>query len=145
MAIVVAVAVPAGAAGVGSKLSWKDGTARLIEYVRSDPAVRPSTDPTMRSDSADVEVCSRTKGYRVGSKLGPFSSHVWQFHVETNDGRRYSGNNGRTPSLIAELGKGDCIRGWVTFSVPVNVMPRALLYAGGNLFSTATVARWKIP
>lgn len=144
----LAAAAPAYAAKkpavVGDTVKWKGGKATLYAYVVNDPAplanpLATKLKPGERWDSADMEVCSRTKG--------EFTVHPMLFHAESIERRRYGANlsQARKPSALSDLAPRECLRGWTSFIVPADEKITAMLYAGGDLASTATVARWQVP
>jgi hypothetical protein len=127
----------------GEPATWDDGSrVTFYRLERNLTFEGKGTDPRKEYLAVDVEHCA-------GSAM-PTDAHVvvnslfWQ--VATTNNRWYGSlSEGLEPALsLAELGAGECVRGWVTFQVPAGSPLRHLVYAGYSFDDSVQRARWDL-
>lgn len=112
-----------------------DGTTvRLHRWV--DPWVAESRwtqlEPGTRFASADVEVCAGSRSIQV---MG-YGAHVVM--IDNTRYRPQSSNHQPALPLYSDVRAGDCVRGWITFTVPEGLgIKQAYVHFGDVPFTTA--------
>lgn len=140
----IVVAAPAAAKDpkVGKKQEVGDGTVTVLTY--EQPAGVPDNSfaqPDEGEEFAAIEVKACNTSDEIQS-ISPL-----QFELETaGDTRIDSTYTDREPSLSgAEMDTGECVKGWVTFSVPIDQTIRRVRFTGGGLFTNErTIRRWRV-
>jgi hypothetical protein len=141
VALLISTTAPASAKStptVGAKVKVANGTLKFFAYEQPVSADGTGEDPADAGEeyaAADVEACSTaTKKQQVT----PF-----MFIAQLPDTTKATATvTVKQPAMhSALLAKGECVRGWVTFSVPQGTRPTQLLF--GQL--GRPTAKWKIP
>lgn len=140
--VVVLATAPAGAksstATIGTKIRIPNGTVKLYAYQQPVSAEGTGKDPADAGEeyaAVDVEACSTVSKQQ---QVTPF-----MFMVQLPDRSKATATvTVKQPAMYsALLAKGECVRGWVTFSLPLGTHPTHLLF--GALGSP--IAKWKVP
>lgn len=94
----------------------------------------------MQFAAADIEGCAAASA-TAGASLNPFD-----FRLQMPDNTRLSATPGwREPSLNATtLVAGDCVRGWVTFEVPVGQLPATVNFETTDRDLRPVVMKWTV-
>lgn len=143
--VLLAVAVPAVAKDpkVGKKQEIENGTITVLTY--EQPAAVPldsygEPEPGEELAAIQVKVCNTSDRAQIASP--------GQFELQLgNQTRVDSTYGGREPELDAGSGidEGECVRGWVTFSVPDDEKVKGVRFSGGGLFvEEQTIRRWRV-
>jgi hypothetical protein len=102
----------------------------LTVYTYEQPVVADSQFPSIEPDPGN-EYAAIQVGSCVAATAMPTSIHAFYFELQMpDDTRRRSSYPVREPALNStELNTGDCIRGWVSFQVPVGTRPKLIIFS----------------
>lgn len=142
--MLVATAGPASAKDpkVGKKQNAANGTVVVLTY-EHPAAIKADgfSEPEVGEEFAAIEVKACNKSDRI---LSIFDQ---QFELETESDTRIDHDFvEREPALNSpEIAKGECVKGWITFSVPDDETVKKIRFTGGGPFDEERVVlRWRV-
>ena len=125
---------------IGELAEFEHGTVRVHDYqddVQANTGLGSILQPGNKFAAVDVEVCNRDSD-------APISMNAFEFALVMPDNTRIqpTGLPAVEPDLHnpANLQRGECIRGWISFEVPQEANPAGVAF----MSSRGSTARWDI-
>lgn len=138
-ATIAPTAIPTSSAAIGDIVQTKAGnTVRIYSY--EAPATGGSSFETAKDGkmfaAIDVEACAGATPDSGSLAMNPFN-----FEMQMPDNTRLQQFGGwKEPALHStKLAPTDCVRGWVTFEVPLNTKPAFVIFEGSSQI------KWRVP
>jgi hypothetical protein len=101
------------------------------------PTYRTPQDSNNEFAAADVEACA------TGGQ--PVAVNSFNFKLQMPDNTRRNTTFAKDPALnFTNLAANDCVRGWVSFEVPVGQRPAYVVYDDGGLTGSSAPLKWNV-
>lgn len=127
---------------VGKKREIENGTITVLTY-EQPAAVAPDgfteAEPGEELAAIQVKVCNTSDRSQIVSP--------GQFELQLADQTRVDSTfGGREPELdSSDIAEGECVRGWITFSVPTDTKVKNVRFSGGAFNPDGpTIRRWRV-